>query len=546
VAIAARAGFQQLMPSDSPVSAAAYFRVGTGHYFEAPSRHMISEGPVVTTWTLAPKDAGPVEENRQHFRVDVGVTNDLPLRSVCLMDGPTTVRRWLPGTNVFQARADFQHSRQYDLFVLAEDVKGRKVITSCVRTVPSRYHSRCADRQNWLGHVGHYYTGTRLPEDLDIIMPIQGTEEGNGMFPGAPGACMAGELNYPFTTPDVVLTEDSIRDVYVKALGKDVGYDAMPARASRPSTVYEALVRRYSFTPGKKSNYYPTLFEVEIRLKRDVVMRNTTNSFPAFSRGPAGTNCCVVRDGQLVFGVLPRKAVVDIQPGCAAGGFLALGPGLRLQNGQFGMIPPANTGGILASGTTFKARFLVSAAWRPANSPNMALDASLGAWVSAVGVAVPPPYAIKVSRGRAAGERTFPPTFAAKDGAIGGKITRTAELPFLLPLQIDGVSPTWPAGLWREDGSLAYAGVFEGRMWPRLDTSVAGSFYAGNLLIADNPDLVLEFVKWTRDTIKIEVHNPTDDAIAATISTPKEITTHKALKRRVVVPAGTTAYIEQK
>jgi hypothetical protein len=109
-------------------------------------------------------------------------------------------------------------------------------------------------------------------------------------------------------------------------------------------------------------------------------------------------------------------------------------------------------------------------------------------------------------------------------------------------LEISGVNPHWPVGVWRKDGSLAYGSTFEGKAWLRLDTSVSSTFYAGNLLLGDSPDLVLEVVKWTKDTIKIEVHNPTDREISATLSTPKEITTHKALQAKVRVPAGTTVY----
>jgi hypothetical protein len=458
------------------------------------------------------------------------------------MDGASVVRRWLPGTNTFHARVDFQHSRQYGLFVMAEDVKGRRAITSSIRTVPARFHYRCSDRQNWLGHVGHYYTGTRLPDGLDIWMPVQGTEEGNGVFPGSPGACMAGRLNFPFTTPDVVLTEVALNDVYVSALSKDVGFDAMPSRASKPSTVYEARVRRYSFTAGKKTPAFPTVIEYEIRLKRDVVMRNSTNVFPAFGFA-CGTNTCLVRDGQLVVAPFIKGRDLGVPRGTAAAGYLALSDGLRLQGGRFGLTPPTNANGALPAGTVFKARFLVSGSGaRPENGVLPALDANPAAWVKAAGVAVTPPYTLTLSRGEAAHERVFPPAFTAQDGGIAGKVTETADLPFLLPLEISGVNPHWPVGVWRKDGSLAYGSTFEGKAWLRLDTSVSSTFYAGNLLLGDSPDLVLEVVKWTKDTIKIEVHNPTDREISATLSTPKEITTHKALQAKVRVPAGTTVY----
>jgi hypothetical protein len=545
VAVAAKTGYQQRMPYDTARGAAAYFRVGIGHYFEAPARYLISEGPIVTAWALTPKDVGPAEENRRHFRVDVGVTNDLPLAVVRLMDGPAVVRRWLPGTNVFQARADFQHSRQYDLFVLAEDVKGRRVLTSSIRTVTDRFHHRCSDRQNWLGHVGIYYTGTRLGDGLDIRMPIQGTEEGNGLFPGTPGACMAGTVNFPFTTPDVVLTEVTLRDVYVNALSRDVGYDAMPSRASKPSTVYDARVRRYSFTPSRGFGACPTVVEFDIRLKRGVAMRNPTNLFPAFGSA-GGTNRCIGRNGKLESAAFVKKApALDLPIGSAAGGYLALSEGLRFEDGRFGLKPPAPANGLLASGTAFRARFLIAGAGaRADNAMASALDAACAAWVGAVGLAVPPPYTLALTRGEAIGDRTFPPAFAAKDGGIAGAVSRTAPLPFPLPMEVRGLNPNWPAGLWRGGTSVAYTGVFEGRAWPRLDTALNAPFYAGNVLTADSPDVVLEVVKWTPTALRIEAHNPTDRPIETVIRTPGEITSLKALQRKVTLPPGQTVYVE--
>lgn len=51
-------------------------------------------------------------------------------------------------------------------------------------------------------------------------------------------------------------------------------------------------------------------------------------------------------------------------------------------------------------------------------------------------------------------------------------------------------------------------------------------------------------MKWTKDTIKVEAHNPTDSPIDATVSTPKEIANYKALSKKVTIPTGSTVYVE--
>ena len=135
VALAAKTGFQQILPSDNITNAAGYFRAGLGHYFGTPARYMISQGPIVDKWVIRPKDMGPAEEHRDQFRVDVGVKSDIGLKSVKIYDGFKLVRKWLPqNRKEFSASAFFRHDRQYDLFVMAEDKSGEVAITNGVRT----------------------------------------------------------------------------------------------------------------------------------------------------------------------------------------------------------------------------------------------------------------------------------------------------------------------------------------------------------------------------------------------------------------------------
>ena len=125
---------------------------------------------------------------------------------------------------------------------------------------------------------------------------------------------------------------------------------------------------------------------------------------------------------------------------------------------------------------------------------------------------------------------------------VAGSVAKTAELLCDVPLQIRGLNPRWPAGIWRAGGAVAYTGVIEDTAWPRLDVSKPGAFYAGNLLPADNPALVLSVVRWTQDRVRIEVHNPTDQAIEATVTTSPEIANYRPLHCKVTVPPGTTVY----
>lgn len=539
VAAAAASGYQQIMPADTVAYAVGYFS-GSDHFFECPVRAFLSEGPIVYDWVINPKDYGPVAENRMHFRVDIGVRSEVPLKVVTLYDGYTAVRRWLPNATDFHVRADFQHARQYGLYVVAEDAKGRKVITSSMRTISPRYHVRCGDRQNWLGSdtgiESIEYTGTYLSDGLDIRMPIRGTAEGSSLFTEVPGTCMAVKINHPFSSSDLVLLDAVLDEKYSTALFSDVGFDAMPSQASKPSSVYNATMRRASFTAGKAGQPNLTLLDFDITLKRDVEPVNPAGLFPALGGLRGNTLAMLGGDGKFTQRAIAPDEVIDIPVGALAGGYIVLSPGLRIDHGQFGFAPPPGAPGVRYAGTHLTARFLI------ADSKETVFDRDPRATLAALGLAGETPYTLQLTRGTLRGGG-FPAVAVPAQGGIAGTVSKTATLPFTLPLQIDGVNPNWTAGIWQEGVALTCSGIFERTAWPRLDVSRKGAFYAGNLLTADNPELVLEIVKWTADAIKVEAHNPTDHPIDATITTPAEITGYQSLKQTVHVPAGSTIYV---
>ncbi|MHB9134532.1 MAG: hypothetical protein ACYDBB_25955 [Armatimonadota bacterium] len=547
VAIAARTGYQQILPSDTIANAAGYFRAGIGSYYDAPSRHILTEGPMVYQFTANAKDIGPAKTNREQYRMFIGVKSDVPLKEVCLHDGGVVIRRWLPQGNDFQTTVDFHHSHQRAVYLTVEDTKGRKALTASVRNVAKRYITRCADRQNWLGDAAAIYTGTILPPRmgaLDIKMPVKGTAEASTLLPDVPGANMAPKLNFPFTCNDVVLTEARVNEKYISALfatGKTIiGFDAAPSQASEPSTVYDAKLRYWNFTPNAGVRETVSLVEFDITLKRDVEPVNPAGLFPSF--GPAfGTTYWWMKDGKPVTGTLGKDAV-DIPVGGMAGGVVALTPGLQVKDGQFGLATPADHPTMIKKGTRYTARFLIRAPINWQVNATFNFDKDTEAWMQAMGFAGETPYALSLTRGKLAGTTYFA-NLTAKDGGIAGQITKPASIPFPLPLHISSVNGNWPTGLWRAGGAVNYTGVFEGTAWPLLDAANTGAFYAGNLITADNDKLVLEIVKWTKDAITVEAHNPTDAPITATVQTPAEITNHYHLTQRVTVPAGTSLLI---
>jgi hypothetical protein len=222
-----------------------------------------------------------------------------------------------------------------------------------------------------------------------------------------------------------------------------------------------------------------------------------------------------------------------------AGGIIALTPGLRVANGEFGLAASVGQPTVLKQGTRYLARFLFHAPLNWQVRDTFTFDTDTEAWMRAIGLTGETPYALAFTRGTAARATYFVPVTTDRHG-VAGTVAKPAVIPFPVPLRVSPVNPRWPAGCWRADGALEFAGVFEGTAWPQLDVAKAGAFYAGNLVTADHEALVLEIVKWTPNAITLEAHNPTDAPITTTVRTPAEITNLCALTRQITVPAGSS------
>jgi len=546
---AATRGYQQILPSDTVEHAVGYLCAGLWNYFDGPARYILSAGPEVYTFTANNKDAFPERFNRRQWRIFVGVRSDVPLREVCLVDGGTVIRRWHPNTKDFHTTVDLRHTRQYAIYLTARDANGRDALTAGLRTCPPRLIFRCPDRQNWLGDVGFLYTGTFLPPSRtvsDIIMPVKGTSEGSGLFPEVPGANMAVKLDFPFTSNTVVITQARINEKYSTALfnggSERIGLDGTPSQASEPSTVYDAVVRDYNFTPGNGTTETVALMEYTITLKRDVEPVNPAGLFPALGR-VQGTRYWWLQEGKPITGALDPTQPLDIPVGGMAGGIIALTPGLRVQNGLFGLAPAVGQPAVLKKGTTFIARFLIRTGTSTTRK-QLNFDTDTEGWMRNLGSGGETPYRLALSRGMLEGISYYAACTSVK-GGIAGQVITPATLPFQVPLRVSRVNDNWPCGLWRDDGSLTYLASFEHTTWPLLDTAKVGAFYAGNLLTATDDRLMLEIVKWTKDRLSVELHNPTDAPITATITSPPEITGLKAIARLVTVASGTSQRIDE-
>ncbi len=554
VALAAKTGYQQYTSEDDSLEKAVrrFCRVG----LQSPTNPMISGGPRIAPLAVeGTPDPNLIRQNKAErtFRLVVTVNSDIPLRSVTLYDGFTPVRRWLPNASEFRGSAEFAFSHQHTFWVLAEDTQGRSGLRSMFWISPARWpgYFRCTDRQNWLGHIAMYYTGAFLPFGgayNALKMPIKGTDEGNGLFTNTPGTCMAAKLNLPFTGNDVALTEFVLDEKYVDKTFNDVGLAVYPSQASKVTDVYAGRVRWYSFTQSLPAEPWVALVEYDLMLKRPVEPLQPEGLFPAVDQVRGQKLCWSDGKGGFVNGSLDPKDRATLTPvprGGLGGGIIPLDEGWAVLDGRIGRLLPGAPD-YLPAGTRLAGRFLIAARSNQVGSydkVSKSFEDAPEAWLQAMGFAGETPYRLTWTRGKLA-ELAFVAVVAPDNYGVAGEVTQTADIPYQVPLQIGGLNPRWPAGSWRAGGRIAFTGVFENTAWPRLNVAQAGKFYAGSLLTADNPHLVLGLGRWDAEAITVEAHNPTAQPIEATVSTPTEITGYKPFRQQVTVPPGTTVYVE--
>ena len=541
VPLAAAAGFQQIVPSDTVAHAADYFRCALAHFFDCPQRYFISEGPLLDPWTIFNKDRGKPEENRDRYRIALGARADVPLREVILYADGALYRRWTPGAKQFQERVDGRHAWQRHFHLVATDAEGRRAISPALRTVGKRYTVRCGDRQNWLGHVGAFYTGTRL-EWLDLHLPVKEVKEGDTTFTSARGANLAPMLEFPLISDRVCVTDFLLGQRYPNVEHfEEIAYDAAPMRVTMPARLYEGRVRLTNYTP-RANGPLMTLCDVSIRTRRQAE-RVGEGVWPWFAEVQGRYHVRAAAGWQS--GEITPATRLDLHPGDVVGGLMVLSQGLRLDGRRFGLAAPAAT--TVPAETRFAARFLFLnksfAGWSHKNEYDAGDHAA--DLVKAASFDPPAAYGLGMIRGPLEGIAYLARLRADDCGAYGNIVGGAA--PCDLPLLIEGLNQRWTAGVWRSNRPTDFTdqfGFLDGVGLTTLDVLWDASFYAGNLVLADQPDVSLNIEDWTADRIVVEAHNPTDAPLTVTLRTPAEITGLRRLEQRVTVPAGSSVRVK--
>jgi len=468
------------------------------------------------------------------------------------------VRRWTPKENRVELAFTLPPNQFYPLFFHLTDAKGRTAITPVVRLqwAPG-YLYRCSDRQNFFGFAVNY-TGTVLP-DINLDLPAFGTGEGRGLWPSQRGPRrgenLAPLIEFPFASHAVTITDAHIDQRYFSALWEEVAFDGKASQGTTRSRVYAGRVRYYDYHYETYDQFKGTsarpmmVIQADLRLRIPVAPEGEL--FPALT-GVKGQPAYEYRDprtGEMVTGRLTR-GYLDLPVGGRAEEFVALTPGFRvLANGRIGFAAPAWVSGALPAGTAWSGRYVKMP---PARVQTLRV---------LMGLTPDTPYTVALARGTRR-QLCYVAELDAANGAVAGTVTPAPQpgadeaiapdgdvpaMPYALPLAISGLNGNWDTRVWREDGSLTPFAVFEGIGHARLDVTAGGKFYAGPLVTAgETPNLRITVLAWDAAHITLELNNPTDAPMEATLRTPDEIVGKFRLHQQVSVPAGSNKVVEYK
>jgi len=558
----ATTGFQQILPAPTLPQAVEYFRFGFPHYFSCPLRYFISEGPILDGWSIFNKDKGKAELNREHYRMGAGVrSDDQPIAEVQLYDGFEVVRRWLPAAKEFRATVDGFHDMQHEYLLLAQDGRGRRVLSPGIRTVTRNWRLRCGDRQNWLGHFW-IYTGWTLNGMPGYSLRLAGTPEGNLGWNWNTGGNPCPIFDYRFFSDHVQIADANYDAKYIDATWQDIGGDGAKGAPVRPTDVVDGRIRASYFNALKRKDFVVLEYEVDLRLKQDAVLDASSPVNPVTGGVFKGSknNLLILpgKEPEPLFPTDPKtqrkdpnaKKTLDLPAGSYVAGVIPLTDGLTLHGDQFGYrVPQAGVVNV-PEGTRWRTRYLILDSlpfhWqRGRDWADSAVDDKALQALTEMGFRGKPPYSLELKQGKL--ERiAYHAHLVAQDGGVSGRCVNDTkqEMLFFVPFLIKDVNPRCACVLWRSDtGSLEHFASFHGTGYVPFDADKTVDFYAGNAAVCD-PRLALEIVSWTPEAAHFRVNNPTREDIASSFATPAAIQKYRPIKQQITVKAGASVDVK--
>ena len=575
-------------------------------YPDNPSPIAITSGPRIESWGyVGPRDyegnsPGDYVWQNHRWALRGKVSSPVGLKEVAVYDGPRLFRRFLPnGRNEFEFSMDLTHDRQHNLVLIVTDQAGHRAISSEQWDRNQRLDEfMCSDRNNQLTYgyvINKDGIGIMLGGNQTLATPLKRISSGispSGTFrndkllgvPAFDGAAGGDpevfeqvapiQPAHPVPVPNVnearrlmhtmdVMIGDGVREhCFADGIGVHNVWHTL--WRTQPVNEYRITRRNHFFQIDPDSPLSVVLWQIEVALKEDlpnqgfrVGMMSSREDTSWLLRGSDGANRAGVwsqnaaRSERLVvpFGPNACAAFLDSPLGGAA-----IFP---MTDGLEATLNPPRRGNLDISlptgrapqkkGESRQVELLIVGIPRrcPATShfpPSNELVARFGRDFGLDGGAGG--YTVHLDQGTILGRRFLLRIDGGKSGCFSGQLQ--GNLISSLPITVASLNDGWSSYIYdRELNKARPLGVFEGNAWATITLAGRRDLFIGHPLTADDPRLMIQVTQCGDDAWQVELHNPTDAAIATTIRknpafdplTPKPFTTEA-----ITVPAGTSLH----
>ncbi len=196
------------------------------------------------------------------------------------------------------------------------------------------------------------------------------------------------------------------------------------------------------------------------------------------------------------------------------------------------------------AGQTLSYRFAMATLGGPAQTAEEAIKQieDIGDSLGIGGPAEARPLQATVTVGSVVSDDMFL-NLRAEGYEVAGKVAPRATI-VDLPICVDGIEDNGCAAVYgTKHPWLRWVGVAEGKAWLQEEVDQGSDLWIGNVFVCDNKAVKLTLIDQGQAEGKqpfLEVHNPTDQAINATVTSPAHCPGYGGTKLQVQVPAGAT------
>ncbi len=560
----------------------------------------ISSGPMITQFgALNQGTTDLAAEENDRYRLRVGATSAAGLQEVRLWDGPRLMRRFAVTGDAYDRSFDFFHDQQRSWVVEVTDQAGGRAISwDRWVEVQEQWLTNCGD--NWNFMDGGKWRSTRFTDTRGLEAHIGRA----GVYWEYPNiTAMEGDKSVSLTParPAIFMDKTMVsRFASVVDLQVDSAYEPSASANWNDFAKREAITPLTALSYNTRCTFYTSRpDEPEIRMIEGTITFKQPVKFGRTAPVHIAT-CYSGKRGANVYDHLIRY---DAQQGnlcevrtpqnpkdrswfgtLAPGGYLQIFPNAGGSTGLFALDQPlsyhawmqpdttnffvyAGEGGYkeLPAGSTLGYRHLVVNGRRFTDPSNAEME-----WIrTSLGLQGQTAYTVTPSVGQVLSNQ-YVLRLQADQGGFRAKFTQ-AHLPEDLPVQVEGLSDRWSAGVWyvgqvpiwrpewglneyeqlvaemkeRKLTDVVYHGpVLEGRGYFGVDLEKSDrEVFLGNFLTCDQPEVFLHLLDTRPGKRQFEVHNASDKPVTTTVKPGKGFTLLGTWEKRIDVPARSSAIV---